>query len=132
MTLSASAVLAIGTRRPFPALTHKRSSGPSLPGGPVVRAAQAVLRPPPTPSRHPATSRLAPVIDRDVPTAHSAGGRAGEGLQFPSSPSERSTPSTPRSSSGLRSRLSTPSMAFTQPDEARLSLIHAHDAAGSA
>ena len=33
-------------------ITHRRSSGPSLTGGCVVRSAQAVLRPPPTPTRH--------------------------------------------------------------------------------
>src|SRR6266581_4111581 len=33
-------------------VTHERSSGPSLTGGSVVRSAQAVLRPPPTPTRH--------------------------------------------------------------------------------
>ena len=42
--------------------THGRSSGPSLTRGYVVRRAQAVLRPPPTPSRHathfPAQHRL--------------------------------------------------------------------------
>ena len=36
-------------------------------------------------------------------------------------PSERSEPSTPRSSSGLQSRLFTPSVAFTVKDAARLS-----------
>ena len=45
----------------FPALTgrlqqpaRERSSGPSLPAGCVVLSARPVLRPPPTPSRHPA------------------------------------------------------------------------------
>ena len=33
--------------------TRERSSGPSLTGGSVVRPARSVLRPPPTPSRHP-------------------------------------------------------------------------------
>jgi hypothetical protein len=42
--------------------------------------------------------------------------------QFPPSLSVRSTPSTPGSPSGLRSRLSTPSMAFALRDRARLSL----------
>src|SRR6266545_4903511 len=42
--------------------------------------------------------------------------------QFPPPPSERSEPSTPGSSSGLQSRLLTPSMAFTVKDAARLSL----------
>ena len=43
--------------------------------------------------------------------------------QFPSSPSERSEPSTPGSSSRLRSRVFTASMAFALRDGARLSLI---------
>ena len=41
---------------------------------------------------------------------------------FPPSPSQRSAPSTPRSSSRLNSRLYTASMAFTLKDGARLSL----------
>jgi hypothetical protein len=54
--------------------------------------------------------------------------------QFPPSPSARSTPSTPGSSSRLRSRLFTASMAFAPKDRARLSLSppaggHANDAA---
>jgi hypothetical protein len=43
--------------------------------------------------------------------------------QFPPSPSERSTPSTPRSSSRLHSRICTASVAFALRDGARLSLI---------
>src|SRR3954465_10784166 len=43
--------------------------------------------------------------------------------QFPPSPSERSTPSTPGSSSRLHSRFCTASMAFALRDGARLSLI---------
>ena len=42
-----------GTHRTLPcAEAHRRSRGPSLTGGCVVRPAQAVLRPPPTPTRH--------------------------------------------------------------------------------
>ena len=56
---------------------------------------------------------------------------------FPPSPSQRSAPSTPRSSSRLNSRLCTASMAFTLKDGARLSFDpaprgHFHDAAGFA
>ena len=41
-----------GTHRALLAhITHRRSSGPSLTGGCVVRPAPAVLRPPPTPTR---------------------------------------------------------------------------------
>ena len=43
---------------PSPYATHGRSSGPSLTAGSVVPSAQAVIRPPPTPTRHPSTSRL--------------------------------------------------------------------------
>jgi hypothetical protein len=83
-------------------VTHERSSGPSLTGGSVVRSAQAVLRPPPTPTRLPPPSQLTPVIERAAPTARfrRPSGRGGP-PQFPPSPSERSTPPTPRSSSGL-------------------------------
>jgi hypothetical protein len=56
--------------------------------------------------------------------------------QFPPSPSERSAPSTPGSSSGLHSRLLTPSMAFAVKPAARLSLDpyrgSCNDAAGFA
>ncbi len=56
--------------------------------------------------------------------------------QFPSSPSKRSEPSTPRSSSRLHSRIFTASMAFALKDGARLSFSpplaqrYVHDAAG--
>ena len=43
--------------------------------------------------------------------------------QFPPPPSERSAPSTPGSSSGLQSRLCTPSVAFALRDGARLFLF---------
>src|SRR5437764_12433804 len=39
-------------------VTRERSSGPSLTAGSVVPSAQAVIRPPPTPSRPTPTSRL--------------------------------------------------------------------------
>src|SRR6266705_372100 len=42
--------------------------------------------------------------------------------QFPPPPSERSTPHTPGGSSGLHSRLSTPSLAFALTTRARLPL----------
>ena len=79
--------------------------------------AQAVLRPPPTPSRPAPTSRLITGYRTRRSDRHSAGppGRGGP-PQFPPPPSERSTPSTPGSSSGLHSRLFTPSMAFAVTD----------------
>jgi hypothetical protein len=63
-------------------------------------------------------------------------GRGGPPL-FPPPPSERSTPSTPGSSSGLRSRCFTPCVAFALSHRARLSLAPAEagnsdDAAGFA
>ncbi len=84
-------------------MTHERSSGPSLTASCVVRSAQAVVRPPPTPSRPASTSRPSSVIGRDAPTAPNRrlSGRGGS-PQFPPPPSERSVPSTPGSSSGLR------------------------------
>src|SRR6266849_10041766 len=45
--------------------------------------------------------------------------------QFPPPPSERSTPHTPGGSSGLHSRLFTPSLAFTLTTRARLLLFPA-------
>jgi len=106
-----------------PHVAHERSSGPSLTDGCVVRTAQAVLRPPPTPSLQ---SVHFPAL-AGYRTLRSSGrrplGRGGP-PQFPSSPSKRSTPSRPESSSGLRSRLDTPSMAFTLKSGARHSLVH--------
>ena len=92
-----------GTHRTLPcAEAHRRSRGPSLTGGCVVRPARAVLRPPPTPTRH----------DTHFPaetgyrTRHSGSTRRPPGRggppQFPPSPSERSTPHTPESPSRLR------------------------------
>jgi hypothetical protein len=97
-------------------VTHERSSGPSLPGGSVVRSGQPVIGPPPLPGS-------TPVIGRDAPAAPSRRppGRGGP-PQFPPPPSERSAPPTPGSSSGLQSRLFTPSVAFAVRDAARLSL----------
>ena len=72
--------------------------------GSVVPSAQAVIRPPPTPSRPDAHfPRIIPVIGRHPPTStpQHQSGRGGP-PQFPPPPSERSTPSTPGSSSGLR------------------------------
>src|SRR5215831_3162347 len=60
--------------------THRRSSGPSLTGGCVVRPAPAVLRPPPTPFRLTIHFPRSLVIGRHAPATPSAGCRAGEGL----------------------------------------------------
>ena len=46
---------------------HRRSSGPSLTAGYVVRSAQAVLRPPPTPTRPVIHFPASPVIGRHAP-----------------------------------------------------------------
>ena len=84
-------------------VTRERSSGPSLTAGSVVRPAQAVLRPPPTPSRHPPTSRLITGYRTRRSRQHQPHRPPGRGgpPQFPPPPSERSAPSTPGSSSGL-------------------------------
>jgi hypothetical protein len=83
---------------------------------------------------HPAGHPLpgsSPVIGLRVPTAPD---RRPSGLggppQFPPPPSERSAPSTPGSSSGLHSRIFTPSMAFTVTDSARL-FLHPRPRAGT-
>jgi hypothetical protein len=103
-----------GTHRASPPHhAHRRSSGPSLTGGYAVRPAQAVLRPPPTPTRPAIHFPGSPVIGRHAPAARSAGCRAGEGL--PSSrrhyrcvprPTRRGVPH------GCASRHFTASMAF--------------------
>ena len=91
--------------------------------GSVVPSAPAVLRPPPTPTRHAAHFPGAPVIGRVAPTA-TADRRAGEGL--PSSrrhllnvprPIRREVPR------GCASRLFAPSMAFALTTRARLLLF---------
>src|SRR5690242_14127398 len=106
--------------------------------GSVVPSAQAVLRPPPTPSRLPSTSRLITGYRTRTLRQSTAEppGRGGP-PKFPPPPYERSEPSTPRSPSGLHSRLFTPSMAFAVSNPARLSLAppeggKANDAAGFA
>ena len=119
-------------------VTHERSSGPSLTAGSVVPSAQAVIRPPPTPSRLPSTSRLITgyrtrTLRRSTAEPPGRGGPP----KFPPPPYERSEPSTPGSPSGLHSRLFTPSMAFAVSNAARLSLSppeggKANDAAGFA
>src|SRR5512133_227000 len=77
---------------------HRRSSGPSLTGGCVVRPAQPVLRPPPTPTRPAAhfpvsSGYRARRSDSDLRRLPGRGGPP----QFPPSPSERSAPHTPES-----------------------------------
>jgi hypothetical protein len=104
----------------------------------LSRSAQAVLRPPPTPSRLPSTSRLITgyrtrTLRRSTAEPPGRGGPP----KFPPPPCERSEPSTPGSPSGLHARLFTPSMAFTVSNAARLSLSppgggKANDAAGFA
>src|SRR6185312_2106121 len=78
----------VDTHRALPnSNTHRRSSGPSLTGGYVVRSAQAVLRPPPTPTRHTPTSRITGYrARRSSNTIRRSPGRGGP-LQFPPPPS---------------------------------------------
>src|SRR5215216_4736581 len=105
--------------------TRGRSSGPSLTAGSVVPSAQAVLRPPPTPTRHPSTSRLNTgyrTRRSDRTRIRRPPGRGGP-PRFPPSPSERSEPHTPGGSSGLQSRIYTPSMTFAVTVAARLLLF---------
>src|SRR3954470_4372530 len=94
--------------------THRRSSGPFLTGGCVVRPAQSVLWPPPTPFRPVVHFPRSSVIGRHAPTTHvrRLSGRGGP-PQFPPPLSERSAPHTPGSSSRLQSRSYTASLAFT-------------------
>src|SRR6266540_843104 len=116
--------------------TNEAAALPITPGS-VVPRAQAVLRPPPTPTRHATHFPGSPVIGRVAPTAtfRRPPGRGGP-PQFPPPPSERSTPHTPGGSSGPHSRLFTPSMAFALTSRARLLLFRqkagTNDAAGFA
>jgi hypothetical protein len=88
--------------------------------GCVVLSAPAVLRPPPTPSRLGATSRLSGYTHRLLP-GRSARGRGGP-PQFPPPPSARSAPLTPGGSSTVHARLFPSSMAFALLLRARLLL----------
>lgn len=75
------------------------------------------------PARHPLPGITGYRARRSDDTSRRRSPGRGGPHQFPSSPSERSAPHTPRSPSRLRSRLFTASMAFTLKDGARLSLI---------
>src|SRR5215207_1783900 len=94
-----------------------------LPLGPgcVVPHPQAVLRPPPTPWRPPATSRWLPVIGGPASRAPQARGHRGP-LQFPRHPSDHSTPPTPEGSWAPAPGSLVPSMAFATGIRARLPL----------
>jgi hypothetical protein len=61
--------------------THRRSSDPSLTGGYVVRPAQSVLRPPPTPFRLASASRL--LTGYRSPRSNSTTQSAGPGRASP-------------------------------------------------
>jgi hypothetical protein len=115
-----------GTHRAPPRQTLGTDETAALPitGGYVVRPAQPVLRPPPTPTRPAIHFPRSSVIGRHAPVTQSAGHRAGEGL--PSSrrhhrcvpgPIRRGVPH------GCPSRLYTASMAFALISGARLSLL---------
>ena len=113
-----------GTHRPLLAnLRVDEAAALPITGGYVVRPARPVLRPPPTPSRPAAhfPARTGYRAPRSGAVPQSPG--RGRPPQFPPPPSERSTPSTPGSSSRLRSRFFTVSMAFALRDGARLSLL---------
>jgi hypothetical protein len=93
-----------------------RAEAAALPitGGYVVRPAQPVLLPPPTPTRPAICFPRASVIRRHALAAilRRLPGRGGP-PQFPPPPSMRSAPHTPVSPSRLRSRIYTASVAFT-------------------
>src|SRR5262249_5900760 len=103
--------------------TNEAAALPITPGSAVPQA-QAVLQPPPTPTRHATHFPGSPVIGRDAPTAPLAGRRAGKRL-----PSSRRHPlNVPRPirrevPRGRTSRLFTPSLAFTPTSRARLLLF---------
>jgi hypothetical protein len=103
--------------------THERSSGPSLTGGCVVRAAQAVLRPHPTPSRHALHFPASPVRERAAPTAFRSTPGPGRASPVPAATfSAFHAPYAGRSFGGCASTLFTPSMALAVLTAARLLL----------
>src|SRR2546430_14212651 len=73
------------------------------------------------PGSHPLPG-FTPVIGRGRSGALRRPPDRGGSPRFPLPPSQRSEPITPGSPSGLRSRLSTPSVAFAATHSARLSL----------
>ena len=109
-----------GTHQTPPRQTLRTDEAAALPitGGYVVRPAQPVLRPPPTPTRPAIHFPRSSVIGHHAPAATSAGHRAGEGL-----PSSRRHPRyVPRPirrgvPHGCACRLCTASMAFTLNSE---------------
>jgi len=85
--------------------TTRTDEAAALPitGGSVIRPAQPVLRPPPTPTRPAVHFPVRPVTGRHAPAATSAGCRARGGPpQVPPPPPTRSAPHTPGSPSRLR------------------------------
>jgi hypothetical protein len=84
-------------------------------------AARRTLRPPPTPSWPPTTSRWLPVIGVLASRAPQTRGHGGP-LQFPRHPSDHSTPPTPEGSLAPAPGSQVPSMAFATGMQARLPL----------
>ena len=117
-------VLAIaGTHQPFPVRDARTKQRPFP--SPRVLLSRRLKRyygrlrlPPGTPP----TSRVTGYRARRSDGTHRRPPGRGGPPQFPPPPSERSTPHTPGGSSGQRSRLFTPSMAFALTGRARLLL----------
>src|SRR6266540_2340957 len=112
-----------GTHPIPPAAPHEQSSGPSQHRRLCCPTARPVLRPPPTPSRPPPTSRLH-TGDRTTPsTPFRSALRPGRPPQFPPPPSQAFRALLRRGVlRGCPSRIFTASMAFTVNRPARLSL----------
>jgi len=104
-------------------VTHERSSGPSHHCGLCCPDSSSGtygrLRLPPNSRPLPGSPPVIGPEHSDVSSADTPG--RGGSPKFPLPPCERSVPYTPGSSSGLQTRLYTPSMAFTVTDAARLS-----------
>jgi hypothetical protein len=90
----------------------------------VLSRPSSLLRPPPTPSRPPAISRI-PVIGKARSRSPQDRGQGGP-LQFPRQPSDRSTSPTPEGSSAPAPGPQAPSMAFAKSTQARHPLFPAH------
>ena len=101
-----------GTHRiPPPARCIDEAGVLPITGGCVVRPARAVLRPPPTPWRPPATSRWLPVIGRRC-FPNAAGSGPPRVSPVPTTPFWHSTPPTPEGSLAPAPGSQVPSMAF--------------------
>jgi hypothetical protein len=104
---------------PLPVRSCAGEAGALRSGRVVLSRPSSLLRPPPTPSSPPATSRASVIGE---PASRAADRGEGGPLQFPRHPSDRSTPHAPGGSWAPAPGSLVPSVAFASPTQARLPL----------